>query len=302
MKARQQASFLNAHRPLLRLFSQVTIAFQLFFVAWLAAFVGWWLVPLMLVLILAFYLAQQQIGKLAIGLFAVSLLLFASFWMNAPELPAGTLQSGWWHTLLPLILGFALSPYLDLTFHRALALSPNPRMSFGLGFGVFFLILLLFVLAYSAALAPLMAGEAVALTPLWPVLAFILLQTAFTSALHLQEMQRQQPSQGRSGLIFLGIYLLLIFLLLDYQAGWLLPWIHVPLGEVLYKTFLLFYGLVAPLYLLLGKRTKTYLFSLLLIAPLYSLGFLLGGDYLFLLTLAMILLGVIYVQANKIKN
>ncbi|WP_404418687.1 hypothetical protein [Marinospirillum sp.] len=293
MTQKRQQAFLVNHRPMLKLFSQVTVAFQLFFVAWLSALLGWWLLLVMLVLIGLFYRADRVVAGVAVGVFLLSLALFGSYLLTEPPLPVAALQPGWWHTLLPLVLGFALSPYLDLTFHRALEQSPNPRLSFTLGFGVFFLCLLVFVFFYSADLAQLMAGASPDWPVLWPVVAFIVLQTAFTVALHLKEMQRLQQASRLARLWPWGLYLLLLILLLEPLAGWALPWIDLPLTEGLYKGFLFFYGLVFPLYLLLGKKPKRFWITLLLATPAYGLGFLVGGDFLFLLSLSMAWVAVI---------
>lgn len=290
-KKRQQA-FLEAHRPALKFFSQVTIAFQLFFVAWLSALVGWWLLLVMLVLIGVFYRSDRRIGGVAAGLFLLSMVLFGSYLLTDPPLAAGTLQSGWLHSLLPLVLGFALSPYLDLTFHRALAQSPNPRLSFTLGFGVFFFCLLAFVFVYSEGLLAMAAGGSLDLRALWPVVAFIVLQTAFTAAVHLKEMQRFQPAPWLSCLLPYGVYLLLLVVALEFLVSSTAPWVDLPMTEVVYKGFLFFYGLAFPLYLLFGKNRVLFWVALLLATPAYSIGFLVGEESLFYLSISMVWVAV----------
>lgn len=296
-KQRQQA-FLASHRPILQLFSWATIAFQLFFVAWISALVGWWLLLVMLVLIGLFYRADRVISWVAVGVFLLSMVLFGSYLLTEPQPASGVLQPGWWHTLLPLVLGFALSPYLDLTFHRALAQSPNPRLSFGLGFGVFFLVLLVFVLFYSKDLASLLAGEGLDVRVLWPVVVFIILQTAFTVSLHLQESQRLQPASWCVSLGLGGFYLLLLIGLLSFGVSVMVPWVDLPLPELIYKTFLLFYGLMVPLYLLLGKSRVRFWITLLLSTPAYSMGFLLGGDFLWLLSISLVGMALMVYKKN----
>ena len=289
---KRQPAFLAAHKPFLTLFSHVTIAFQLFFVAWLAALVGLWLLLVMLALVVLFYRADRVIGGVAVGLFLVSMALFGIYFANEPPLVELTVQPGWWHTLLPLILGFALSPYLDLTFHRALAQSPNPRLSFTLGFGVFFLCLLIFVFVYSEGLREMAAGGSIDLGALWPVVAFMVMQTAFTVAVHLREVQRQQPVPMLSLLWPYGFYLLALFAILYAMVRVTVPWLELPLTEVLYKGFLLFYGLVFPLYLLLGKNRYYFWGALALTVIPYSLGFLLGTDALGYLSFSMAVVAV----------
>lgn len=284
---KMQPVFLAAHKPFLKLFSHVTIAFQLFFIAWLSALVGPWLLLAMLVLVVFFYRSERVIGEVAVGLFLVSMILFGIYFANAPPLVKLSVQPGWWHTLLPLILGFALSPYLDLTFHRALTKSPNPRLSFTLGFGVFFLSLLVFVFVYSEELRGMAAGGSIDLRVLWPVVAFMVMQTAFTVAVHLREVQRYQPVSMLSLVWPYGFYLLVLFATLYIMVSMTVPWLELPVTEVLYKGFLLFYGLVFPLYLLLGKNRHYFWGALVLTVFPYSLGFLLGTGALVLLSLSM---------------
>lgn len=300
MTRERQKAFLANHKPLLKLFSHVTIAFQLFFVVWISALVGWWLLLAMLVLVAAFYRADRVIGGVAVALFLLSMALFGSYLLTDPPLADVTLQPGWGHTLLPLILGFLLSPYLDLTFHRALQQSPNPRLSFTLGFGVFFLSLLIFVFVYSGGLLEMAAGGSIDLRVLWPVVAFIVMQTAFTAAVHLREVQRQQPAAWLPLLMPYGLYLLVLAVLLNAVATVQAPWLELPVTEVLYKGFLLFYGLVFPVYLLLGKNRYYFWGTLLLASIPYSLGFLLGGDTLVYLSGSMALVaGVVLVRGVR---
>ncbi|WP_114416545.1 hypothetical protein [Marinospirillum perlucidum] len=282
---RQQA-FMARHAFWLEIFSRVTMAYQLFFVVWLSVLISVWLLPLMLLLATIFYLTGRWSQLLAVGLFLVSLLLFALYQPQLAVTEQLTLAPGWWHTLLPLALGFLLSPYLDITFHRALALSPHPRWSFTLGFGLFFLCLLAFVFFYSQDLRQLMAGGAVQLAVIWPVVAFILLQTAFTLAVHFQEIQRFRP-RTRSGWLLSLVGVLLVFFPL-LQAGTSGSLAFLSPGELIYKGFLYAYGLVFPLYLLLGQNRRLFWLTLLLASPAYALGFLLGQDYLYFLSLSLL--------------
>lgn len=297
MNKARQAVFVARHQAWIGLFSLVTLAFQLFFVAWISAWLGWWLLPVLLLLATLFYRADKWIGSLAVVVFLLSMALFGSYLLTGPQLPAGALQPGWWHVLLPLILGFALSPYLDITFHRALQQSPNSRLSFTLGFAVFFLCLLAFVLFYSNDLAYLLAGGQLDFAALWPLVAFIILQLAFTLAVHLKEIQRLQRVAWPAWLVPSGLYLLLLVVLLNTWVSWTPPWLEQPITELIYKGFLFFYGLVFPLYLLLGRNRLLFWITLVLATPAYSLGFLVGKDYLFFLSISMAwIAGVLLVQ------
>ncbi|SFB86565.1 hypothetical protein SAMN05660443_0612 [Marinospirillum celere] len=301
MNRQRQQAFLVTHRSLLKLFSQVTLAFQLFFVAWISTLVGWWLLLVMLLLVGLFYQANRIITWAAVGVFLLSMLLWASYLPMNFQFASGTLQPGGWHTLLPLVLGFAFSPYLDLTFHRAFQQSPHPKLSFTLGFGGFFFLLLMFVFFYSQTLMDLIEGKSLDVALLWPLVAFIVMQTAFTSALHLKEMQRFSYTSWRPLLLLGGLYLLLLIFVLNALVNESLPWLDLLFAEVIYKGFLFFYGLVVPLYLLLGKNHWRFWVTLLVATPAYSLGFLVGGDLLFLLSLSMAWIAVM-VMLSKVER
>ncbi|NEV63673.1 hypothetical protein [Thiorhodococcus minor] len=264
-----------------RLFSQVTILYQIAFVVWLSAVLGQpWLIVVMLGLVLGFYSAKRALHWVSIGVFAVSIGLF---WLQARSglrLPALDAQDSWPQLILPLALGFLLSPYLDLTFHRAYGASRNPRFTFALGFGVLFLALLLFVFAYAETLAGLFfAGEANAAL-LAPVIGFILLQTAFTAAAHAREVAAAPTAGGLVRAVWpIAAAFLLLGPALYFWQGAAVPVIDVSVGEVVYKGFLLMYGLVFPLRVLFLDQPRRFWAVLGLATPLYSLGFLLGGPW-----------------------
>lgn len=287
MTARRQSAFLVKHEWMLKAFSQVTLAFQLFFVAWLSVYLGWWLLLILLLGVLLFLTVQRHLALIAVAVFFASLVFFGRYWLTEPSPPVLDSEPGWWHSLLPLVIGFALSPYLDLTFHRALQASPNPRLSFTLGFGVFFFILLGFVFVYAAEMNALMQGGEVTWSSLWPLVAFILLQLAFTLAVHLQAVTADQPLAQRRHLKFYGLYTLVVGGLLAFFANHQLPWLDLSLAELVYRSFLLFYGLIFPVYLLLGQRPGLFAASLLVAVPAYALGFLLGGDWLIFLSVGV---------------
>ena len=109
------------------------------------------------------------------------------------------------------------------------------------------------------------------------MIAFIVMQTAFTVAVHFKEAQRQQPKPWRSRLVLYGTYLAGLCVLLGLGTTARVPWLDLPMTELLYKGFLLFYGLVFPLYLLLAKRPAYFWGALLVAVVPYSVGFLVGG-------------------------
>lgn len=295
MSRRNQAEFLSRHRSALNVFSHVTIAFQVYFVCWLSSLVGWWIFAVMLGLAALFYVGHSLLNWITAALFVGSMLLFREHLHNFPLTGLDwTVHAGWWHTLLPFALGFIFCPYLDLTFHRALQQSQHGSRSFALGFLVLFLAFLLFVFSYVDELSQLYSGAGtVTAASLWPVIAFITLQTAFTVAVHTKEYVRFNAASIMPLLRNYGLYCLGLVLFLALCQDQLLPWLEVPVTEVVYKSFLLYYGLIAPLYLLLPRRRPLLLTAVVVAAPLYSLGFVLGQNALFYLSVSMLLVAAV---------
>jgi hypothetical protein len=161
--------------------------------------------------------------------------------------------------------GFLLSPYLDLTFHRAAQEAPNPRVAFAT-FGVTFGAMLLLVASFfdpstgSPAVGP-------ALLALWAV------QLLFTISVHLRELLTAAPgiripAAATGALVAAGVLLATPAFLFTIGRG-LLP------GEPLYLTFLGAYGLLFPVLFLLERRPapRSVTVGILLLGiPCYLLG------------------------------
>jgi len=161
--------------------------------------------------------------------------------------------------------GFLLSPYLDLTFHRAAQEAPNPRIAFA-AFGVTFGAMLLLVATFfdPASGAPAVGP---ALLALWAV------QLLFTVAVHLRELLTAAPGlripPAATGALVAGGVLLATPAFLFTLGRGLLP------GEPLYLTFLGAYGLLFPVLFLLERRPAPRAVTvgiLLLGVPCYLLG------------------------------
>ncbi|MGI1679050.1 MAG: hypothetical protein K6L75_09985 [Cellvibrionaceae bacterium] len=286
--------FIQQHQFMLNIFSGVTAIFQIFFVAWLSQLLGmYWLLPLMLSLALLFYMGNRLVTVCSIALYFISLIFFAIFSNSATIDWSHQLQLGWTHVLLPLAMGFMFSPYLDLTFHRAFQQSEKPKFTFVLGFGVFFLSLVCFVFAYSSELTKLFFDGDTLQKALYPIVAFIILQTAFTLAVHVREYKRFNNSQDRPIKLWicLSVASLIISLFMMNINDFKIPLISsANVGEIIYKCFLFFYGLVCPIYLLLHTNRRYMVFTLVCISPFYAIGFLIGGQHIYTLSIAMLIL------------
>lgn len=293
----QQQTFESNHKPAIAIFSYVTIAYQLFFVAWLGAVIGQpMLLPAVLVIAFAIYHSKGIITYWALAFYLASIGLFIGF-LGSDWPPVNLSAKGYWpHALLPLAIGFIFSPYLDITFHRAYRDSDNPKLSFVIGFGVLFLSLLGFVFYYAASLGEVFFNQAVPGAIIYPVIAFLVLQIAFTIAAHSSELSTQQYLKPSILASAIAAFSVIAVGLLTLVKDTTIPWSDFALEETLYKSFLFFYSLVFPLYLLLGKSKKLFLWILGICTPAYSFGFLIGGEYTYSLTIgvAIILVVIVY--------
>lgn len=262
---------LTRHRPAIRLFSVVTVAYQLFFVAWImsglmpeAGGMSGALIALAVWLVGLALAAVPDRGWVVLGVLAwiVSIGLFCAFLAaNGPGLLADRPQGGLLEpadvvALAPaIIFGFLLCPWLDGSFHRARIRSNSPH-TFAV-FAIAFLPMILFTVAYAA-------GGAIAVDVL--VVIQLLLQATFTTAVHLREAwlgglgaahDRARPWPWAALLPVLCILL------------GTLPWLA---GEQTYLRFLGFYGLIFPAYALLFMSPLGTLRTSLL--PLFLVGVL----------------------------
>ena len=179
-----------------------------------------------------------------------------------------------------LCAGFFLTPYFDLTFHRAAQQAPSPRIAFAT-FGLTFAAMLLLIASfYDPSTGAPRIGPA--LLVLWGV------PLAFTIAVHLRELITapagiRSPTAAAGGLTALAVLLAtpaFIFtlgpalapghpLLYDHVGTMLLP------GEPAYLAFLGAYGLLVPVLFLLEPRgaPRALIAGILIIGlPCYLLG------------------------------
>jgi hypothetical protein len=287
----QHKSFVTRHKKAISYFSYVTLAYQVFFVAWLAAVVGIsWLPAGVLVLVGLIFFLRANINTWAIVIYAVSAMLFFVFWRY--EWPAFNLNAKeyWPHAVLPLAIGFILSPYLDITFHRAYRLSDKPKLSFSIGFGLLFLSLIGFVFLYTSSLGEVFFAQGATSVLIYPLIIFLVLQISFTIAAHCSELREQGFLEAPTllGLVAGLSILLTVLLLFTKNAG--IPWLNIPFAETLYKAFLFFYSLVFPLYLLFSKSKLTFLGLLALCTPMYASGFLLSLHFSYLLSIGAVVI------------
>ncbi|MEX0886926.1 MAG: hypothetical protein WD009_10855 [Phycisphaeraceae bacterium] len=301
-------------------FSELAITMHVFAIGWAyyALFDAWGIIAAGVFAVIVFAAGERQ--RLVLLVTAVTVLVSVVtlvWWLATPELPnrvAGAARGSLTVTDLAMfapaaVLGFVLSPYLDLTFHRARqATEPGTgRIAFALGFGVFFLVSLVLALLYASSLRPLFEDPVeLALPPalIYTLAAHMTLQAGVTIALHLREIGERRGHEGlhRAGVLAIGGAAL---------AWWAVtePELYVGLsaGELVYRTFLLVFGLVFPAYVWLcmlptrhatahGSRLGVYALTLLFTVPMGYYGFVVSDTGWLLAALAILILARLIVE------
>lgn len=251
-------------------FTVATVAFQLFVAVWLfTALFGVATMPLLVVAIglfasLGLRNRATAMLLLAAGLAVVSWGCF-SYGVRADQawgladwaLPTDGVNRLTQRDLLFFapcaFVGFALCPYLDLTFHRArINTTPGTGVAaFFFGFGVVFASMIVFSICYGSLLLPFIQGDPDAQLPgLWLILlgTHLTLQAGFTITVHVRE-SIENPKANTRWLAIASMLAILLAIaarltgLPDSPLTGDLTW-----GEAGYRGFLLLYGTVFPGY------------------------------------------------------
>jgi len=319
-------------------FSEVTICFHVFAAGWvlwvLAGMTG---VALAAAVALAVWVVgferSRALPAVGLGAVVVSLGLGIAWltgageqaalsWTTANTIPGtqhGPIELAW---LTPaLAVGFLLCPYLDLTFHRATqATTPAAgKAAFAIGFGGFFLAMLVFSLLYAVPMAMVFDRGRLPWTvpgwASWVLIGHIALQAGLTTGLHLDEVGDRRGHAGLHRVLAVAVAG-------GALAYWAVTWFvafHAPgptpepaafglnPAEAIYRGFILFYGLVFPAYVWIvmlptrravAMRVKVSLWALTLVltGPLAVLAML--GDRYWLIgpALAVLVLGRVAVM------
>ncbi len=250
------------HRTACLAFSAVTLAFQAFFLIWLTS-VGViphvWAISAVVIGSLLGIVRRDRADWdlwLAWGVLAFSLTVFGKGLMHAtiPHL-TGQLPDRAVESLLCLTpvcaFGFLLCPYLDLTFHRAKqATSPAAgRFAFTLGFGLFFLVMILLTLLYEGDLTigrgSFTAGGIFGLIGL-----HVAVQIGFKFSAHLRAIPGPKAADG---LLWVAAGSLVVAAVFAMRQEQFFGWVHdrqrqMLMGELIYRLFMSFYGLIFPSY------------------------------------------------------
>ncbi len=275
LRTREQSErFVDRHPIALWWFSAITIGFHVFWIIWITSFIRTAL-PLpdeylfgagAIVIAFAFSSGRLvRMGKapqLSMLLWVVSAGLLATLLITKQaqpaldsmmDLPRSSSGVEWF---VPVsIFGFLLCPYLDITFHHArqnLSTQRSGRLGFTIGFCVFFALMIVLTTQYAGVIYSAMSGRgfqsiAMPWAAAW-VLVHLLCQWIFTVRVHLDRMATL-PAHP-----LLGHRALFVVALIAGLAGFLVPNMSshsgLSAGEIAYRCFLTFYGLVFPAYML----------------------------------------------------
>jgi hypothetical protein len=279
----QSRALSEAHRTALSAFSFVTATFQIFFAAWFFRRAGADRAELFILstaglAVLAFGYPILRNRRVAPALSVAAYL--ASMACIVGAFGTGALRDSLYmaadlrhpYTLdLPLlapviVFGFLLCPYLDRTFHHARQHLPGPadgKAAFGFGFVVLFLVMIFFTLAYALAVYFAMLNPRMGAAPvLWWVACHMAVQLAFTMAVHWiggddddddgPQLETDRAGHDRADLAYGRVFFFAFATAaVGVVAALATRWIHHDAyegGEIVYRLFMSFYGLVFPAY------------------------------------------------------
>lgn len=329
------------HATACRGFSIITNGYHAFWASWLLAFaamqmeVPGWAWSLLLAAgawagIARLLVSRDGSSRLAalatLGISLTALLLWLSRTGDVSPTLAETLdarpfsQDALW--MLPVsTLGFLLCPYLDLTFHRARQGCDTPaqsKVAFGVGFGVCFALMIAFTLLYAGPLVGIVDADQNAGMSIPVLLAAALgihvaMQFGFTVSAHGREVNRSGDTAKRwhSVVIWASVGLGIALAGLSEQR-----WLDMAPGEIGYRVFLSFYGLVFPAYMWLNvidvrrramrsataRSLAVTLIAMVLASPFYFIGFMMREEPWLVPGVAIILLAKLAAGAAPATN
>lgn len=299
LDAEKRAKFLERFAPSAQLFSVVVVAYHVIFMSWIATLLG---TPLPLVGFIAstllFFALRRRLIGLSLAVFVATVGLFAlALSYPAPVVPVTPMADGFAHYVVPLALGFLLAPYFDLTFHRAFSESPNPRLSFFIGFGVLFSLLLVGMFFATPIFSALITGQGLANPALQVLVGLWVLQTGFTSAAHLRELEDTRWFKKKFALPTVASICLLCSV--HFGIALFAAEFKFAFGDLIYRSLLFIIGVLFPVILIFGGINRLAWIAAAILTPCYTLGFLIGGAYAPALSIGMVALAVMVVVCRK---
>jgi hypothetical protein len=309
------------HRQACMMFSGVTIAFHMFFVVSVLArepigtsVTGMQPMDLALGSVIALsivmYLfmtrqagSDRALAAITMLISLAAMVLFIAQIRNTPHLwpQLSKPVSPKLLALAPVCLfGFGACPYLDLTFHRARQHTTAAPAAFGAGFGVVFLLMIIFTLIYSQAILwqlPRLLGAT--------LLVHMTVQSSFTLAAHARELRRHG---ARAAIVAAGLTGISWIALWSLRRGDVVKDLHA--GEFIYRVFMGFYGLVFPAYVWLAmsrdrptrRNLLVWVLAVALAGPMFWMGFVADRFVWLVPGLAVVILARLLCRSHPIQQ
>lgn len=254
--------FIHKHKNACIGFSFITIIFQLLFMGWTFSFLS----PiesaiffsLMASLFFIIYFISIDIAAIAVWILSAATFLgyinLQSDFSLANKIIDQVLYIDHRVAYVAplLLLGFSLSPYLDLTFHRVVQCDQHNnhqgmRLSFLVGFPLLFAFLMIFSLAYVDTAKQMLISDSLFKDKETITLLFFyfILQTSFTIIAHVKELSKVTTKEPIRKMLGAGVLAFVLSVALSPA-----------MNETLYRCVMSFYGVVAPAYVWLVAFNK----------------------------------------------
>lgn len=281
------AKLARDHAGMARLFSGITIAFHIFWFAWVSSFIRdafplpdtWVMVAAALGI--AFAITSGRIVRLgaapraaaALWLIGLATIVYTLITPDALAPTTGAMVQAVTHPgaaiwLLPVtVFGFMLCPYLDLTFLLARRSAPGingGRIAFGVGFWLLFPVMIALTAVYAGPLIAVLEGRGpTAISPMVgaAILFHMIAQWVFTVRVHSDRLfspidaigtvtddERGRQMWDNPVPVAMVIFGCLGAGLLGVFAPSLPGHAGMSAGEIIYRGFLSAYGLLFPVY------------------------------------------------------
>lgn len=314
---------LKNHALAIGFFSAITIAFHVYWLAW----IGSWLPDVLglnrsvaatiIAIALAFLVALNVVSRRSVVAAGVPLWLLSALLIitligtgsNNGTMPPSIDDTGLALLAPVMVFGFALCPYLDGTFLTARASLTNrqAKIAFGVGFGVLFLAMIVGTVLYAPLLSPAFQGVTAAQ---W-IGAFLLIHMLFQALFSITVHRRLSPLSTVP--VFFTFGLLIVSAFGAVLATRLAPYSGLSAGEVGYRVFLGFYGLVFPAYVWLvmipdaqgvpvtRHTMRVYAAAVGIALPMFWMGFVERQEFWLAPGLLVVLFARLFIRGTKVQ-
>ena len=315
---------LQTHRLAIGMFSAVTIAFHIYWLAWIGSWMPTALgldrtvvaavLGLALVMLgVSNVVSLRSLVAASVPLWLLSAVIIGTIFGSgsaADAAPTSADEFGLLWLAPVTIFGFALCPYLDGTFltARASMSNGNARIAFGLGFGVLFLAMIVGTLVYAPLLETSLRGVVAAQWIGAILLVHLLLQAVFTMTAHRRlSVLQAVPATVLWALLLVAAFGAILSTRLPPHTG-------LSAGEIGYRMFLAFYGLAFPAYVWLvmipgrGRRSdpksvlRIWAGAVGIALPMFWMGFIERQEFWLAPGLLVVLLARLLVRRLATSN